>query len=159
MTMKHLAFVLAAVLLAAPAVAQNVNLRTTTLGAAVNSTSDTTIRLAATTGLAVGDGLFVDAEYMTVSAINGLVVSVMRGAGGVAGTHASGASVFYGSPSTFRSVDPAPGVCVRSANPNIWINTTTANLWVCGLFNETPTVWTGTQVRRLTFSSVLAPRP
>jgi hypothetical protein len=144
---------------AAPATAQNANLRTTTLAAAVNTTSENTIRLTATTGLRVGDGLFVDAEYMTVSAISGTLITVMRGAGGVVGVHASGAAVFYGAPSTFRNNDPAPGICVRAANPNVWINTTNANLWVCGLMGETPTVWTGTQVRRLTYNSVLSPRP
>lgn len=95
-------------------------LSTTTLASAITSTSVTTIVLSSTTGMTKGlTGLFVDREYMPVINISttGNVVTVIRGAGGTrSGTHASGATVWFGNRNLFGTF-PQAGTGTLANNP------------------------------------------
>lgn len=86
-------------------------LSTTTLAAAITSTSVTTIALSSTTGMTKGvTGMYVDREYMPIIGISttGNVVTVIRGAGGTrAATHASGALVYFGNRNLFGTFPQA----------------------------------------------------
>ena len=101
----------------------------TTLSVAVTSSSQTTVQLAAVTGLnsnsyalAAGTSyLYVDGEFMSVTAVNAKTVSVVRGYSGTrAATHASGAYVFAGPANFFSASRPGllpAGSCTRSNIP------------------------------------------
>lgn len=91
-------------------------LSTTTLASAITTPASgvpaaTTIVLSSTSGMTAGKtALFVDREYMPVIKISttGNVVTVIRGAGGTrAGTHANGATVWYGDRNLFGTFPQA----------------------------------------------------
>lgn len=84
-------------------------LSTTTLSAAITSTSVDTIALTSTTGMTAGQtALFVDREYMPVIKVSTGLVKVMRGAGGTrSGTHANGATVWFGNRNLFGTFPQA----------------------------------------------------
>lgn len=131
--MKHLIRSLAAVLLmgllAVPALAQT-SLNETTLSAAVTSSAQTIV-LSSATGVADGYGIYIDREYMTVSAswTSGTTVPVIRR--GQATSHAAGVPVFIGPAHAFVTADPA-GSCVAASQPYLpVINVLNGNIWDC----------------------------
>lgn len=95
----------------------------TTLGAALSAPSQgnpqTVIQLASGTSVAVGQGVVVDNEYMTIqsSTPQSTRWNVVRGQGGTqAAAHASGAPVFFGAPGLFQFTSNEPaGPCVSTA--------------------------------------------
>lgn len=114
---------------------------TTTLSAAVSTTSTTTIRVASATGMTAGATmLYVEdgtggvgaGEALFVNSINGTAIGVTRGYyGTLANTHISGAVVFVGPPSAFQVVDPS-GSCVAANQPfTPYLNVKTGNQWLC----------------------------
>lgn len=166
--MKRLFIALSlAVLFAVSAAAQTV-LSTTTLGAAVTSTSANTIRVASISGIVANSGLWVDQEFMTVTATPAtgtLTVSVFRGAAGTkAATHISGATVTLGPQNAFQSTDPPWGTCSRSALPNgtqylPWINVQTGNVCTCDSLYTTSASWRCTNSKPIVFNSLLVVIP
>lgn len=86
-----------------PVLRAQASITSTTLSAALASPAQgspaTTVTLASGTGVAVGQGMVIDGEYLTVTAATSATTrwTVQRGQGGtVAGPHASGAPVFIG---------------------------------------------------------------
>lgn len=82
-------------------------LNTTTLSAAITSTSDQTVRVASATGIvAKTTALYVDRELMPVTAVSGTVITVIRGGGGTKATlHASSSAVYAGLLQYFSTTD------------------------------------------------------
>ena len=97
----------------------------TTLAAAVTSTSSqaNTFRLTSTSGITAGNTmLFIEGEADFVNAVTSTTVSVTRGAGPSSrvSTHPNAARVWYGPPSYFQSATPPGypfGSCTRSTIP------------------------------------------
>lgn len=98
-------------------------LYSTTLSAALSAptqgNNQTVITLTSGTNVAVGQGIVVDNEYLTVqsSTPQSTRWNVVRGQGGtVAAAHASGAPVFFGAPNLFQFTSNEPaGPCVSTA--------------------------------------------
>lgn len=90
-------------------------LSSTTLGAAVSTPSGTTVKVASASGITAGSTLlYVDREAMFVNSVSGTTIGVQRGASGTRATiHASGATVYLGSPTQF-TVYPRYGSCTRA---------------------------------------------
>jgi hypothetical protein len=108
------ALLLAVLFTSAPLWAQTV-VTSTTLGAAVTTTAAGTIAVASATGFTANTTFaLVDKELMIVNAVNGLVVSVTRGADGTRpATHISGATVWVGPGVAFNKYTPS-GQCTRT---------------------------------------------
>lgn len=87
----------------------------TTLSAAVTSTSVDTLTVASATGFtAKTTFMYVDREYMSVIAVNGTLIQVIRGyAGTRATTHSSGATVSVGPANYFTNTYRA-GSCTST---------------------------------------------
>lgn len=154
---------LLAVSLAYSVSAQTV-LSTTTLGAAVTSTSATTIRVASITGITANTGLWVDQEFMTVTATPAsgtLTVSVFRGAAGTkAALHASGVLVTLGPQNAFQATDPPWGACTRSQQQYLpWINVNSGNLCTCDQLTTSYTQWRCTNTQPIVYGSTLTVIP
>ena len=98
-------------------------LYTTTLGAALaaplQGTPSNTITLASGTNVAVGQGLTVDGEYMTIQSSTPVATrwNVVRGQSGTqAAAHANGQAVFFGATNNFYFDTRQPaGACVSTA--------------------------------------------
>lgn len=147
--MSVLGLVLA--LMPVTAYGQTYVLNSTSTSAAIGA-RDTTVSLtsaSAATGstfgaVAVGQGLFVDQEYMLITGVSSTTVTVQRrnnrpgaasGFGGAgappATTHVSGATVYLGAPSAFQRAAPAVGACTSAAQGDPWINIDTGRIWRC----------------------------
>lgn len=120
-----------AALIIATALAQT-SPTSTTLSTAVTTTYNTTVVVASGTGIGVGTYLYVDREALSVTAVSGGRLSVVRGAMGTrASTHASGAPVTFGPAAYMLRYDPA-GSCVSTAQPVLpVINVTTGQEFNC----------------------------
>lgn len=114
-------------------------LTTTTLSAAVTSTSTTTLRVASATGIVanstvlfIEDGTSNNSEAAFVNSVSGTAIGVTRGYNGTkVSTHISGALVFAGTPDKFYSFEPG-GSCTAAQQPvTPFINVLTGNAWLC----------------------------
>lgn len=122
--------------LSASAFAQTYTLNSTTLSAAVAST-DSTVSLtsasAATNSsfgsVAVGQYLWVDQEFMQITAVSGTTATVQRRNRPT--QHASGQTVYIGSGSAFQKIDPPIGVCTLANQGDPWINIISGDTWRC----------------------------
>ncbi len=146
--------------LIAGSVAAQTILTTTTLGAAITSTSATTIRVAAITGITANTGLWIDQEFMTVTATpttGTLNVNVFRGAAGTkAALHANGVTVTLGPQFAFQSTDPSWGACVRSQQQYLpWINVNSGNMCTCDSLYTSYAQWRCTNSQPLVYNSTL----
>lgn len=104
-------------------------LNSTTLSAAITAAT-TSIPLASTANVAVGDKLMIDAELTgTVTAVSSTAATVSRDPTSRPTSHASGATVWIGLPSQFFLGDPPVGGNVTAAQPDPWINATNGNVW------------------------------
>lgn len=124
----------------------------TTLSAAVTA-SATTVRVASASGLTAGaSGIYVDGEFMPVSAISGTTLTVQRGQLGTVGrAHLSGATVIKGPLAMFTTADIGPGVCPSAPAPyKVSVNTVNGNVWWC----DANLRWTATNTRSLTYNSL-----
>lgn len=117
--LRSLAAVAAVLFLSVPSAYAQTALTTTTLGAALDGSS-VAVTVASATGItAPGTGatfvyLLVDRELMSVRAVNGLVVNVMRGQSGTrATTHVTASAVTVVPPNAIVGY-PLSGQCVRS---------------------------------------------
>lgn len=110
--------------LGVPAFAQTI-LTNTTLSAAVSDTTSRVFTVASATGINIPSPtdntkstfLFVDDEFVSVTAVNGTSITVVRGTNGTPGrTHASGALVFVVPAylATRMTVMPPTGSCTRA---------------------------------------------
>lgn len=115
--LKSLLLVAVAALSIAVSASAQTAVTSTTLAAAVTTVDANTVLVASATGFTAGTtGLYVDREFMLVTAVNGTTISVVRGANSTAGaTHLSGAAVFVGplSRGPFVSVDKS-GSCTST---------------------------------------------
>lgn len=135
---------LAMLLVAFPAIAQNVTLTPTTLSAAVAS-SDRVVCLTSVTGVVVpttgtaGSTLFIlstsggtPGERMTVTSVTDYSASclnVTRANRPIA--HASGDTVYVGSANNFYANSPAGSCVLTSMAVRPWINMSTGNIFDC----------------------------
>lgn len=105
--MKTILKSIAAVLLVTAASFGQTILTNTTLSAAITKLKAQQLVVASATGITAPTvtstiDLYIDKELMTVEAISGTTVTVIRGQGGTTATyHASGATVFVGPPQAF----------------------------------------------------------
>jgi hypothetical protein len=120
------------------------NLTQTTLASAVTSASATNIIVASATGISNPSGvsgnvfasptqteLFVDAEAMLVTSVNGTVVNVVRGASSTsASTHAANAVVWVAKPNQLYTLAPT-GSCTAVNTVNPYINVLTGQQFFC----------------------------
>lgn len=142
-TKKLVSFLVAFLAVASYAQQQGAQtLSTTTLGAAVTTTSTTNINLASLTNVtasaSVQTVLWVDTEAMTVTTNSvpaaGTTVQVTRGSLGTkAQTHASGRTVYVSRPNLFQGYDVSgsctAGIGLAAKLP--WINTTSGYRFNC----------------------------
>lgn len=160
--LKLLTAFVAILLLSLPLSAQTA-LTKTTLGAAVTSTSATSVTVASISGITANTNLLVDTEIMTVSStpITGtLQVNVTRGsAGTVANTHANSSVVLVVPGGAFAGSIYA-GSCTL-ANQQYGTNVTVQNgLVYVGICRYTAAAqstrrWAWTVVPSITFNSIL----
>jgi len=116
------------------------SLTTTTLSAAISSTSSTGVVLASasnvTATVSVQTTLYVDTEAMDVvtNSVNGTYMQVTRGTHGTkAELHASGATVYVGRPNLYQNYDVA-GTCTASSGLAYvlpWINLSDGKRFEC----------------------------
>ena len=137
--MKQLFLVLVAALLVAVSTSwAQATLTSTTLSAAVTSASATTIRVASATGFTANTTMaYLDKEAVPVTAVNGLLISVVRGAYGTrATTHTSGQTVYVGPMNYFTTYD-RNGSCTSTSELVLpLINVSNGNIFRC-----TNSVW------------------
>ena len=142
---------LVVVLWAMPTQAQTV-LSQTTLAAAINGfpgDAQRTVTVASATGITANTtALFIPTtgEYMTVTAVSGVVISVIRGSGGTRTWPAANAAVVVVVPPAATVQYTPTGTCTRGeglAQYQPVINTRTGDVSVCmltGLWNTTNAV-------------------
>ncbi len=143
---------LAALLLTSGVASAQTYSRSTTLGAAVTSTSANVVAVASATGITANTtGLWVDNEFMVVNRVNGLQISVQRGSNGsVAQTHATSAVVVV-QPVIATVSTTLSGSCTASNYQYLpLLNPATGDLWLCR-----SSVWKGTNNRIVTANSIL----
>lgn len=163
--MRHFRKALIALALTAVVVATSPNfvqrvfaqtsLYTTTLGATLQAPAQgapaTLLTLASGTNVAVGQGLVVDGEYMTIQSSTPIATqwNVVRGQSGTtAGAHASGAAVLFGASNNFYFNSRQPsGYCVSTqtaATPRVVVSTS-VSIFLCPavstLTGSTASVW------------------
>lgn len=149
--MKKLTLLIAAVLCMGLSVFGQTALVQTTLSAAVQSSSTTTIAVTSATGITAGssilyieDGTAYNGEAMFVNSVSGTTLGVTRGYSSTAANpHISGALVFVSPAAStglpaFYMTDPAGAApfvngtssCANTAETP-WINIRTGNQWIC----------------------------
>lgn len=157
--MKKLLIVACALLTLAsvPLLAQTNPATSTTLSAIVADGAVTRVSVTSAAGLTAGaSGIYVDGEYMTVSAISGTVLTVQRGQLGTVGrAHVSGATVIKGPVGMFTTADAGPGACPSSPQQYlVSVNTVNGNVWFCQNGTAGTRYWRGTNTRMLTYNSL-----
>lgn len=120
--------------------AQSYTLNSTTLNGAVG-VNDTTIILtsaSAATGssfgaVAVGQFVFMDGEFMPITAISSTTVTVTRtaGSGRRPTSHPTGLTVYIGAGNAFQRTDPPLGGCTVGSQGDPWINVDNGRIWRC----------------------------
>lgn len=102
----------------------------TALTAAVSDASSRVLSVISATGFLVGYGLYVDREYMSITAITGTLISVRRGASGTRATpHLAGASVFVAPPNYFTTYDRSGAGTYANEQASPYINISNGNVW------------------------------
>lgn len=142
MTIKKIVLSLVALFACVTAQAQTL-LNQTTLAAAITSTTLTTIAVTSATGFAVNNIMYSDREAMRITAINGTLINVVRGASGTpATTHLTLAPTFQGSPSAFTSADVTlSGSCTAANTYAPTINTRFGDRYMCIANSATTASW------------------
>lgn len=155
--MKRIAFLLIGLaLLAVPVTAQTL-LNNTTISAAVVK-GQRTIPLTSAANVAVNDLIVfpgVKPEAARIVAINGTVMTVIRGVSGTADAdHASSSRVFTGPEQRFQRVDPDTGGACTRANIQYlpWVNLQNGMVWTCN-GGVTPNTWYGGMPTVFAYSS------
>jgi uncharacterized repeat protein (TIGR01451 family) len=97
----------------------------TTLAAPITSATQTSITITSAAGIATGETIVIDGEYMTVNSITGNTLTVSRGQSyndgansTIATTHPSGAQVEQGSFTAFTSAGAVRGMWTESIDGN-----------------------------------------
>lgn len=108
------------------------SLPSTTLSAAVTSTSSNQISVASASSFVVGYACYVNQEYMLINSISGTNIGVTRGLAGTrAMTHASGDIVWVG-PRNYFTTYPRKGTCTAANELNLpTINIATGKFYNC----------------------------
>lgn len=154
--MKKLIQILSLLTLLAVPVSAQTNLAQTTLNGAVTATQ-LTVTLTSATGVTTTSGLLIDLEYVTVTAVSGTRISVVRGqAGTIAQAHATSAKVqVLATGAVFRNA--FSGSCTLGTGDARYqpiaaiISPTLVFLQACRASR-----WVATYVLPITFDSVLA---
>lgn len=133
--MKHLTILLALLLAVAGSAQAQTTITTTTLATAVTSTTSSTITVASATGITANQTvLFVGgAEFMTVTGVNGVAISVARSKRPV--THNVSVTVWVVPNNATVSSNPV-GSCVRGvglARYTLTFNMSTGDISACRL--------------------------
>jgi hypothetical protein len=130
--LKQLLVLVASLLLVVSTSWAQATLTSTTLSAAITSTSDSVFRVTSATGFSVGRLAYVDREAISISSVTGTTISGLRGANGTqAGTHASGATIYVGPPTYFTTYDRA-GSCTATSEVVLpRVNISSGNVWTC----------------------------
>lgn len=169
-----LAIVMVALATSTPILEAQTRFSSTTFGAAMSATTDVAT-VASTTGMTAGGPatgapittasgatfLFADLEQMrVVEVISATRVRVQRGIAGITTAHASGATIYFGPGSAFKTTDPPVGVsqgCTPSSDwlYDLWINVTNGNISVCQYRVAASTIreWWTTNIRQVTYDS------
>lgn len=165
---RFAAAIAVALLLAGQSLIGQTALRTTTLAAALADPASpqgqpaTVVQLASGSNVAVGQGFFIDAEYMTVQSAGPVSTmwNVTRGQGGTkAQAHASGATVFFSQPNNFYANTAPSGPCVSTLEQALpHIDVSSASIFNCAavstLTGSTAATWA-----RYTFEGLPAYQP
>jgi len=158
-TMRILICIAAALLFyAGPAHAQRL-LTTTTLSANVAAT-DNVISVTSSTGMVVGQLIWVDWEVLRIQSLNGVagtstLINVQRGVDGTgARAHDNAERILVSINNTdFHNTDPDFGAdCARGVGQAAvlpWINTRTGTIFSCQV-----TTWAATNVLPITYGSI-----
>jgi len=130
----------------------------TTLSAAV-SAEDRVITVGSNTGFTVGQFVYIDAESMEITAINGTSITVNRGQLGTGDVgHANSEAVFTGANQHFQQTDPDYGAaCAVGVGEALYlprINQLSGIMWTC-----ITTTWTGTSTALIVYDSTRATLP
>ena len=132
-----------AFLLALMPLAAQTSLNTTTTTAAM-SREQATMFVTSATGFAAGRSAYIvdsdgqPGELMTITAVSGSTITVLRGAGGAQYPHVSGATVYVGPTDAFNATAPVGGCNIAQVPYTPWINiitgyryTCTSGAWTC----------------------------
>ncbi len=167
-TMKVLTGLILAValFLSVPVSAQTYLTSTTNTNAV--TASQTTWVVGSNTGMAVGGALYVNREYVTITAVTGTTgVTVRRGqVGTVANAHGASQTVIIipvaAVPTVTTNIDPTPidgvGTCTLTAHQYLpIINVISGNIWLCRYTAaaQTSRVWAATNQTLVTYNSIL----
>jgi hypothetical protein len=134
---KQILSLFALLALASGLVFGQASMRSTNLSVALNATSNS-LTVASATGISapttnqdVVTLLMIDKEVMSVRAVSGTVITVIRAWGGQIASHASGAQVWVGPPEYFGNNDKS-GSCTSALELVLpYVNTTSGNVWTC----------------------------
>jgi hypothetical protein len=136
-TLSRAAAVLVGLLILSGPVAAQTATTSTTLSLAISDSAATQIVVASATNVEAGGALFIDREYLTVTAVNSTTVSVMRGAGGTrAAAHANASLVYVASKAmlayVFKSSQAYLGTCTRANEAYLpQIDVSNGIVWDC----------------------------
>jgi hypothetical protein len=102
----------------------------TSLKVAVATTDERVISVISATGFLAGYGCYIDREYMSITKVDGTLISVRRGAGGTRATpHLKGANVFVATPNLFTTYDRAGAGTAADQLAVPYINIMNGNVW------------------------------
>jgi hypothetical protein len=133
-------FVAILVLVAAVAPASAQTALTLTSASAAIAAADTAISVTSAAGAAANIGVFVNREYMVITAVSGTRLQVIRGAGGtIANAHAVNTPLWIGPQHAFVRTDPSGACVVGNTLYTPRINVETGLVWTC-----TNSRWSGT---------------
>lgn len=107
-------------------------LNSTTLAAPsglLPSSADNRIALASLDSISLGDLLVIDGEPMSVRGFMGTTHALVTRRAHCA-SHIYGATVYFGSPDKFKTVDPVGVPNIDAPNP--WINLNNRRIWIAG---------------------------
>lgn len=134
------ALVLALGSFSAPVFAQTYTLNSTTLSSAATATDATFALTSASAAsgssfgsVAVGQFIFVDGEFVPITAVSSTTITVTRtaGAGRRPNAHPSGQVVYIGPGNAFQRVNPPLGGCTVGSQGDPWINVDNGQVWRC----------------------------
>jgi hypothetical protein len=128
-------------------------LTSTTTSSAITSTTQSSFTLTSVTGVSVDTGLFIENEFMVVTAISGYQVTVRRPVSPTrAALHASGVQVYLGPQNYFSTYDRS-GACTSTVERVLpVVNIANGNAWQC-----TSSVWVAVRLRGVSVTGTGSP--
>ena len=106
------------------------SITSTNLAVAISNTSDRVISVITATGFSVGRVCYVDREAMSITGVNGTLISVRRGACSTRSTpHTAGSRIFVAPPQYFTSYDRQGAGVYADQQVQPYINVATGKIW------------------------------